>query len=146
MKNYLVAALALLSVSLFTGCSKDDDNVSTPEPTVTGKWKTVKFEYYENNVLTGATNVVEDNSSCPDYLEFKANAVFESIEKDGDCVASLEQSGTYTKNGSSLVLNYGPSESQTLNLVELTDTDLVFDFTYTDSNGTTKVKGFLKKI
>jgi hypothetical protein len=138
MKNYLVAALALLSVSLFTGCSKNDDNVATPAPTLTGKWKGVKDESYLNNTLANTENFVEDNNSCPDYIEFKSNGSYEVIEKDGDCVATVDDSGTYTFNGSILILDYTGSGSTTVKVTKLTDTELVFEASETLSNGTVK--------
>ncbi len=138
MKNYLVSALALLSVSLFTGCSKDDDNVATPEPTIVGKWKAVKYEDYLNNTLVNTENAIEDNNSCPDYLDFKANAAYEYIDKDGDCVATVDDSGTYTFNGSILTLNIINDGTYTVKVTKLTNTEIVFESTETLQNGDTK--------
>ena len=50
MKKNLFLSLTLVFVTTLIGCSKDDDNNSNSSPTIVGKWKNVKFEYYINGV------------------------------------------------------------------------------------------------
>ena len=61
MKKKLLLTLTLIVVTTLIGCSKDDDNNSNSSPTIVGKWKNVKFEYYTDGVLVETETIVEEN-------------------------------------------------------------------------------------
>lgn len=146
MKKNLFLSLTLVFVTTLIGCSKDDDNNSNSSPTIVGKWRSVKFEYYTNGVLDETVNVVEDNSSCPDYVEFKSNGTYVSIENDANCNSTADENGTYVYNGTTIsTTSAGSTDISTV--ITLTNTDLKTDFTETSSGGTVyKNVGYFKKI
>ena len=91
MKKKLLLALSLGLMITFTGCSSDEDSSTT---SIVGKWKSEKFDYYTNGVLDETVITVEENSSCPDYVEFKSNGTYVSIENEVNCNAKSYASGT----------------------------------------------------
>ena len=144
MKKNLLLKLTFVLTLIFTGCSHDDDNNSNP--TIIGKWKTVKFEYYTNGVLDETVTTVEDNSTCPDYIEFKDNGTYVVINNDVNCNSTADESGTYVYNGTTIsTTSAGSTDISTVIL--LTNTDLKTDFTETSSGGIVfKNVGYFKKI
>ena len=145
MKKNLLLKLTFVLTLIFTGCSHDDDNNSNP--TIIGKWKTVKFEYYTNGVLDETVTTVEDNSTCPDYIEFKDNGTYVVINNDVNCNSTVDLSGgTYVYNGTTIsTTSAGSTDISTVIL--LTNTDLKTDFTETSSGGIVfKNVGYFKKI
>lgn len=144
MKKNLLLKLTFVLTLIFTGCSNDDDNNSNP--TIIGKWKTVKFEYYTNGVLDETVTTVEDNSTCPDYIEFKDNGTYVVINNDVNCNSTADESGTYVYNGTTIsTTSAGSTDISTVIL--LTNTDLKTDFTETSSGGIVfKNVGYFKKI
>ena len=144
MKKNLLLKLTFVLTLIFTGCSNDDDNNSNP--TIIGKWKTVKFEYYTNGVLDETVTSVEDNSTCPDYIEFKDNGTYVVINNDVNCNSTADESRTYVYNGTTIsTTSAGSTDISTVIL--LTNTDLKTDFTETSSGGIVfKNVGYFKKI
>lgn len=133
MKKKLLVSLTLVLTLTFMGCSKDDGNSSNS--TIVGKWKAVKFEYYTNGVLDEEDIVVEDNSSCPDYLEYKSNGTYVSIENDASCNSITDESGSYVYNGSNITVNSG-GLTAAYTVVSFTGNELKTEFTETSSDGT----------
>jgi hypothetical protein len=134
MKKNLLLTLTLIVVTTLIGCSKDDDNNSNSSTTIVGKWRAVKFEYYTDGVLDETVNVVEDNSNCPDYVEFKSNGTYVSIENDANCNSTADENGTYVYNGTTLSYTTGGT-TDVSTVITLTNTDLKTDFTETSSGG-----------
>ncbi len=146
MKKNLLLALSIVFVTTLIGCSNDEDNNSNSNPTIVGKWKNVKFEYYTNGVLDETVNVVEENSSCPDYIEYKDNGTYVVIDNDVNCNSTADESGTYVYNGTTISTTSGGS-TDVSTVITLTNTDLKTDFTETSSGGTVfKNVGYFKKI
>jgi hypothetical protein len=144
MKKLLLLKLTFVLTLICTGCSNDDDNNSTTS--IVGKWRTEKFDYYTDNQFDNTEITVEENSTCPDYIEFKTNGNYESIDKDVDCVTSVDESGTYTFNGTTLTNNSNGSIT-TGTVTYLTTTDLKIEFIETSLGGTIfKNVGYFKKI
>jgi hypothetical protein len=144
MKKSLLLTLTLILVTTLIGCSKDDDNNSSP--TLVGKWRTVKFEYYTNGVLDETETIVEENSTCPDYIEFKTNGTYVVINNNANCNSTADDSGTYVYNGTTIATTSAGSTDTSI-VISLTNTDLKIDFTETSSNGTVfKNVGYFKKI
>ena len=135
MKKNLLLALSIVFVTTLIGCSNDEDNNSNSNPTIVGKWKNVKFEYYTNGVLDETVNVVEENSSCPDYIEYKDNGTYVVIFNDANCNSTADENGTYVYNGTTLSKTSGGS-TDISTVITLTNTDLKTDFTETSSDGT----------
>ena len=135
MKKNLLLALSIVFVTTLIGCSNDEDNNSNSNPTIVGKWKNVKFEYYTNGVLDETVNVVEENSSCPDYIEYKDNGTYVVIFNDANCNSTADENGTYVYNGTTLSNTSGGS-TDISTVITLTNTDLKTDFTETSSDGT----------
>jgi len=146
MKKNLLLALSIVFVTTLIGCSNDEDNNSNSSPTIVGKWKNVKFEYYTNGVLDETVNVVEENSSCPDYIEYKDNGTYVVIFNDANCNSTADENGTYVYNGTTLSKTSGGS-TDISTVITLTNTDLKTDFTETSSDGTVfKNVAYFKKI
>ena len=146
MKKNLLLTLTLIVVTTLIGCSKDDDNNSNSSPTIVGKWRTIKFEYYTNGVLDETETIVEENSSCPDYIEFKDNGTYVVIDNNATCNSTADESGTYVYNGTTISTTSGGS-TDISTVITLTNTDLKTDFTETSSGGTVfKNVGYFKKI
>jgi hypothetical protein len=144
MKKSLLLTLTLILVTTLIGCSKDDDNNSSP--TLVGKWRTVKFEYYTNGVLDETETIVEENSTCPDYIEFKTNGTYVVINNNANCNSTADDSGTYVYNGTTIATTSAGSTDTSI-VISLTNTDLKIDFTETSSDGTVfKNVGYFKKI
>ena len=100
MKKNLLLALSIVFVTTLIGCSNDEDNNSSP--TIVGKWRTVKYEYYTDGVLDETETTVEENSSCPDYIEFKDNGTYVVIDNDVNCNSTADESGTYDYNATTI--------------------------------------------
>lgn len=144
MKKNLLLTLTFVLTLIFTACSNDDDNNSNP--TIVGKWKTVKFEYYTDGVLDETVTTVEENSSCPDYIEFKDNGTYIVINNDVNCNSTADESGTYVYNGTTISTTSG-GFTDIATVITLTDSDLKTDLTETSSDGTVfKNVGYFKKI
>ena len=144
MKKNLLLALSIVFVTTLIGCSNDEDNNSSP--TIVGKWRTEKFDYYTDGQLTETEITVEDNTTCPDYIEFKANGTYVVIENDANCNSTADESGTYVYNGTTITTNSSGSLTELI-VLSLTSTDLKFDFSETTSEGVVyKNVGYLKKI
>lgn len=144
MKTSALITLTLVSVLIFTSCNKDNDDQSETQ-SIVGKWRTVKFDYYVNGAFDETQTTVEENSTCPDYVEFKANDTYVVIENDANCNATADESGTYEFNGTNIITNSNGS-TETSTVISLTNTDLKIDFT--DSSGGTEYKsvGYFKKV
>ena len=144
MKKNLLLALSIVFLTTLIGCSNDEDNNSSP--TIVGKWKNVKFEYYTDGVLVETETIVEENSSCPDYIEYKDNGTYVVIFNDANCNSTADENGTYVYNGTTLSKTSGGS-TDVSTVITLTNTDLKTDFTETSSDGTVfKNVGYFKKI
>lgn len=144
MKKYLTAVLTIVMLSTSISCSSDDDNDSTP--TIVGKWRIEKFDYYTDGQLDETVIIVEDNSNCPDYLEFKTNDTYVFIKNDANCNSTVDESGTYVYNGTTITYITNGSATD-LTVISLTSSDLKYDFTETTSEGVSyKTVGYLKKI
>ena len=133
MKKKLLVSLTLVLTLAFMGCSKDENNSSTA--TIVGKWKTVKGEYYTNGLLVNEEIVVEDNSNCPDYLEFKSNGTYVSIFNDASCNSTTDEIGSYIFNGTTIIINSGGFTAN-YTVVSFTGNELKTEFTETSSDGT----------
>ena len=148
MKKIFLLSLTIVLASTINGCSKDEDNNTNPDstPSLVGKWKTVKYDYYTNGVLTQTDITVENNASCPDFIEFKENGTYVEINNDANCNSTVDASGTYNYNGTSITSTSGGTTDITT-VISLTSTDMKTDFTETSSNGTVfKNVGYFKKI
>lgn len=143
MRKNLLLTLAVLATTLIS-CSKDDDATSTPS--IVGKWKTEKFDYYTNGQLQETEVTIEDNASCPDFIEFKANYTYVVIENNANCNSTVDETGTYVFNGTTITNN--SNGSLTIGtVISLTSTDMKIDFTETSSQGIVfKNVGYFKKV
>lgn len=144
MKKNVLLSLTLVFVMTLISCNKDDDNNSNS--TIVGKWRTVKFEYYTDGVLEETETTVEENSSCPDYIEFKDNGTYVVIDNDENCNSRVYENGTYVFDGTTISTTSGGTTDFST-VITLTSTDLKTDFTETSSDGTVfKNVGYFKKI
>ncbi|WP_298136969.1 lipocalin family protein [Flavobacterium sp.] len=142
MKKKLLVTLTL--VAILTGCNKDDEEESSTQ-SIVGKWRTIKFDYYINGVFDETETTIEENSTCPDYIEFKANGTYVVIENDANCNATADESGTYEYNGTNITtISNGSTEISTV--ISLTKTDLKIDFTESSGAAEYKSVGYFKKI
>lgn len=146
MKKNLLLTLILIIITTLIGCSKNDDNNSNSSPTIVGKWRSVKLEFYENDVLSLTNNYVEDNSNCPDYDEYKDNGTYVIIFNDANCNSTVSQNGTYVHNGTTLSETSGGSTIIS-KVITLTNTDLKIEFTENSPHGTVfKYVNYYKRI
>ena len=137
--------LSLFTISALVGCNNDDDSKSTP--TLVGKWKAIKFEYYKDGVFEYTENIVDDNPTCPDYIEFKKDGSYISIENDENCNTTSDEAGVYTSNETTITTTVG-GYTEVTTIISLTNTDLKTDFTETSSQSGSVYKsvGYFKKI
>ena len=117
--------LSLLAIVLvLTSCSKDD----ATKASIIGKWKVIKIEYFLNNTPVGTELETQDNASCPDYIEIKANGTIEEIENDANCtIKSANSNFTYVGNVITKTVS-----GQKLTVVELTNTDMTIALSVKD--------------
>lgn len=120
MRKVLITCTALFVISLiFSACDKDKDENSS---TIVGKWF-IKAEYdkaYLNGTLSYSDTT--DDYTTSDYIEFKSDGSFASMNADPDD----NSNGTYTYDGSSkmLVLSDG-TYSDTTTVTTLTADKLI---------------------
>ena len=92
MKKFLIL---LLSISLFTACSDDDDSGSNDGSEIVGKW------FLESLRPIGGQNTL---TSCnqDSYIEFNSDGTGSSEfyeETEGACNSDGENSGSWSYNG-----------------------------------------------
>lgn len=144
MKRNLVVALTFIFATTFIGCSKDEDKSSTPS--VVGKWRAEKFDYYTDGQFIETETIVEDNPSCPDNIEFKSNGTYIDIDNDVNCNSVVQDSGTYVFNGTTITYT-AEGTSSIGTVISLTTTDMKIDFTETSLEGVVfKNVGYFKRI
>lgn len=110
-KTIILVALVIAS-SLFTSCSKDDDNKET---SIVGSWKIVSSieEKFVNNVSEGKTsNTIDDKNY--EIFTFNTNGTFTDYEVNENENGPLTDTGIYKINSNKLLLNWeGDSVSDT---------------------------------
>ncbi|QSB26789.1 lipocalin family protein [Flavobacterium sp. CLA17] len=104
MKQLTILFLFITALGLtFTSCSNDSDNDNNAS--IVGKWEFSQYGIGSigQEILTDRINVVECGK---DYMEFLSDGTYKVIlfrKENGKCI-TLEDSGKYTKNGSTLSL------------------------------------------
>ena len=132
--------LSLLAIILvLTSCSKDD----SPAASIIGKWNFVKVELYQNNELIVTEIDQEDNTTCPDYTEIKADGTIEDVEINANCAITSTDISNYTYV-SSILTNTETDEKVTV--VNLTNNDMTLAFSFTEDGVTLNGKSYYKKI
>ncbi len=130
MKKVLLIGLCLLVIS----CAKNDIDYpdDTPSTLLLGKWKLVKTDFYSNDVLEETEINIQDNNTCPDYIEFKANRIRNLVSKDENCVITFTIVGQYVYNPTHQMLTITET-SESFSVINLTNTDLITEKSYTES-------------
>lgn len=125
MKNLLF----ILSFSLITlfSCSSKDDNINDNR-VLLKKW------YLYSSTFEGVDYPHDGCSNGNrDYIEFSEPNIVEFYHYLGssNCDYTLDASGTWDRNGNTIVIRYSPTWSEDLTIVELNNTI----FNYTTENG-----------
>lgn len=130
MKNYYVIILSLLCLGFLSACSKDDDSISTTSSILCGTWEEIDCKSYKDG------QIVKDNWSK--WCKW-------AFQKDGTLVrfsSSYRDFGTYeyNPNKNKIRLKYHVNnsgdeweEDDTVEILELTETTLVWKEIYPDN-------------
>ena len=126
MKKLNILLLFITTLALtFTSCSSDNENENNSS--IVGKWE---FSQYGvgpigQEILTDRSNTTECGK---DYMEFLSDGTYKVVlfKKDNGKCITMEDSGKYIKNGSTLSLKKGnienlePADSEIITLNEST--------------------------
>lgn len=140
-KTVILAALVVAG-SLFTSCSKDDDNKDAP---IVGKWKEISSveETFVNNVSTNTSEDDIDENNYDNY-EFKSDGKFintysESDPSNGQEVVNVYTGeGTYTISGTKLSYIYDEDSDIEIYEFSVNNNKLITIFTEENSESDTK--------
>lgn len=138
-----ISLLLIAFVLLCTACGGTDEPDSTSY-NVVGKWKHIKTEFYENNVLVDTETAVH-LASCPNYVEFKSDNTFQSILYDSDCTMSIDEQGTYTYQNNTISTTIG-GFTENLPVTTLTATEMRVTDTYVESGVTVKEVTYFQRL
>ena len=127
MKKLILLVPILL---LLMGCSSEEEDVQPTTYTIVGKWKHIKVEYYENNLLV-ETEIAEHFPNCPNFVEFKSNNTFEAVYFDELCTSDIEESGTYIFTNNVLSTT-SSGETYNLDVTTLSENELVLEEEYAE--------------
>ena len=132
MKKLIYLFLTVLIVA----CSSDDEGGVNADNSIVDKWYVVKYEAYEDGILSYIDNVKENETNgCRSYFELKNDYTQEYVNYFSDCSGiDVEGSGTWEliNNSNTLRLNYNP---------ETFDWDII---TFNDNNLTIQIQaGYL---
>ncbi len=121
--------ILLLITFTIIGCSKDD-NQSPQNNSIYGKW------YHKEIVVNNIVFPYDDHEPCgKDYLEFYDQNKIRSIDVWA-CEEDIDWIGTFEKNNSNLTIFNG-TESRTVEIIELNESNLVYQYYYDDDNNGT---------
>ncbi len=124
-KSIILTALMVVG-TLFTSCSKDDNNDENSNPSIVGVWRTTAGvnEIFKDGVSQGKTNRVIDAKNYFD-ITFKADATF-SIYDVSEEHGETTDPGTYTIASNELSLVYDGDDTEVFkHLYTLTKNNLV---------------------
>lgn len=135
MKKFTtVFFVALLTAMTMVSCDKEDDDDEDGgddigSGSVGNNTLLIRKWYYFSDTYGSVTDMYDH--LCPtkkDFVEFKANNTFTTVDHDEDCTVMDTYSGSWTRSGNNLTANLG-GFSQTAAIIELTNTRLRLMYT-----------------
>ena len=116
MKSVIVLATVLLTTSLFTSCSSDDDATTADAPSIVGVWLSTSgsSEEFTNDVSGGVTVETYDDDN------------FSKITFNADNTYDVNTKSTYEDNGEIVVETYTDQGTYVItdSTLSLTDDEL----------------------
>ncbi|MGG7034301.1 MAG: lipocalin family protein [Flavobacterium sp.] len=137
--------LPVLLIGLLTACDKNNDDDKKATQSLTGKWQNTKIEMYSGSELVNTETIEEENSTCPDYTEFKSDGSFLYVDMDADCEKDVDELGTYIFDGTNLKTTYDEG-SGTYKISSITASQFVLEQSETENGVTYKIKSYFKKL
>lgn len=121
MKKILFLFVSILSLSLATSCSSDDDKGSA---SILGKW------HHHASIYDGGTELHDHECATKkDYIEFNANNVYKYVIYNTSCAIDDQDTFTWTQEGNIITI-----ESGDLQITELTGSTLrLYDSEYDET-------------
>lgn len=127
MKKRVLLFVSIVSLSLiFNSCSKDDDNGSSTSGNIVGKWIYLK----QGEIVGGEEFLYPYENSCTsenDFTQIYSNGTLRDVYYNSTCSESIDNA-TWTRSGNMITVSYGPGESSTSEIIELTSTKLKVKF------------------
>lgn len=127
MKKRILLFVSIVSLSLtFNSCSKDDDNGSSTSGNIAGKWIYLK----QGEIVGGEEVLYPYENSCSsenDFTQIYSNGTLRDVYYNSACSESIDNA-TWTRSGNMITVSYGPGESSTSEIIELTSTKLKVKF------------------
>ncbi|CAM3830217.1 lipocalin family protein [Flavobacterium gelidilacus] len=139
MKKIITFSLILILFSCTPENEPDNQIVS-----IIGKWKLLKIDYYENNLLI-ETEIYEHITQCPNYVEFNSDNTFQSIYFYDNCEMEIEDEGAYNFSNSILFTTTNNINEQ-LNVTTLTNNEMQITETYNESGVLIKEISIFSKL
>jgi len=123
MKKRILLFVSILSFSLaFNSCSKDDDSGASTSGNIVGKWIFLK----QGEIVGGEEVLYPYENSCSsenDFTELYSNGTLRDVYYNSSCSESIDNA-TWSRSGNMITVSYGPGDSSTSEIIELTSTKL----------------------
>ncbi|MFT6689344.1 MAG: hypothetical protein ACJAX7_002377 [Saprospiraceae bacterium] len=143
MKKIIVSFVFVLLLGLvFNSCSSDDSSSTPTSTSVVGKWNFSKVSYTFNGQSSPEADYDGNEQGCSkDYIEFKANGVYNEADYSSTaCVEELSV-GTWSKEGSLLTIT-DDTDTVSVEIIGVTTSTLKVKFSEgTNSATVTFTKG-----
>jgi len=117
----------IFSMAIFFISCSNDDNSSSAEITIYGKW------HQKEVTINSITIPYDDHEACgKDYIEFYDQNKIRSVDV-WNCQEDTDWIGTFTKTNNFLIISNG-FENRTVEIIELTSESLAYKYDH-DENG-----------
>ena len=146
MKNVkLLLAGVLIAGLSFTSCSKDDDNSSSTDGNIVGKWTPTKTVTSVSNQEVEAEYTSNEPGCEKDFTEFVEGGVLKDViyykNSSEVCTQDADATSTWSKTGTSLTI-----DGDTYEVTRLTGSELRFKSTVTTPGQTLTVTEYYNKV
>lgn len=90
MKNLLKLILLSVITIASSSCSKNEETVIEPAPTIVGKWEFSKQVTYDNSNQEVITDYTHSCPSQKNFIQFESNGVYNSTGSSSNCISETE--------------------------------------------------------